>query len=740
MSSSIGLPLQFHLWPLRLAKQPAVLQLLQAQPLVFARFYWLTKDVLMTHSYFREQIESVSASEEDSLEADFRLIKQLGLGAKETSLPKVRGLKEGILLHEKWFSEQGPKVVKALEKVESLLLDGVEVLENRGEPPMGARVSEFFEAMGLSPLEKEFFGVLLSVSLADDFMEFLQSLSPVYESRPSELWTSLLRCEKSELVHLLRETGPLLRSGVIARSDFTSRGLAKLNNTWLELLVGDYGSLLEALAVPAAVSQGEGLPSRLSSDDMVLASSLLDAKTDVEGVNLLLYGGPGQDRNAVIQRLLAVSGREGWTVRKDLQLSQVSAIFVVGELLRKRQLQTGVLSAVVVPSSSKVFSGTENKWAQLLFGLPPSDEELSSADAQLLTSNKVPGLWLETDPANLSRKVAAHFMLHLPLLAGKKQDRQLLVREALAGLGLPADLEAKAVALSGVSALQVQNAWRAASALAQAEGRPAAFMSALSRSAMALSKQKAKRKECVTAYSLDMVNCAGRFGPKQILKAFKARPKGALCLYGPPGTGKTQFVDYLADALDLPLISKKASDLLGKYVGENEQNIAKAFEDASAEEAILFLDEGDSFLRDRSSAHSSWEVSTVNELLQNMEQFQGIFILATNLQRGLDAAALRRFTFKLEFLPSTPEQRWTMFLNETGLAEESLSEKQVEQWKDDLLMMVGLTPGDFATVKRQCILLGETLSPQEWLIQLQMECEARKALNRAEQERGTRLA
>ena len=81
----------------------------------------------------------------------------------------------------------------------------------------------------------------------------------------------------------------------------------------------------------------------------------------------------------------------------------------------------------------------------------------------------------------------------------------------------------------------------------------------------------------------------------------------------------------MALTLGMPLMTKRASDLMSKWVGENEKNIANMFEEAINEDALLLLDEGDSFLRDRSYARSSWEVTMVNELLQHMERFPGIF-------------------------------------------------------------------------------------------------------------------
>jgi SpoVK/Ycf46/Vps4 family AAA+-type ATPase len=238
----------------------------------------------------------------------------------------------------------------------------------------------------------------------------------------------------------------------------------------------------------------------------------------------------------------------------------------------------------------------------------------------------------------------------------------------------------------------------------------------------------------VTSYSLEYLNTAGRFSPEQILKSFRHRPKGTVLLYGPPGTGKTQFTEHLANELGLPLVSKSASALLSKWLGDSEKNIASAFEEAAAEDAILFFDEGDSFLRSRERAHHAWEVTQTNELLQKMERFDGIVIVATNLFRDLDAAALRRFTFKIEFRELDLNQRWKMFVAEAGLTDlvASIDAETRESWERRLLFMRYLTPGDFATVKRQCLVLDTTLTPEEWLEQLEIECQIKSTVPRIE--------
>ena len=171
-----------------------------------------------------------------------------------------------------------------------------------------------------------------------------------------------------------------------------------------------------------------------------------------------------------------------------------------------------------------------------------------------------------------------------------------------------------------------------------------------------------------------------------------------MCLYGPPGTGKSAFGRYLAETLDRPLITRRASDIQSPYLGIAEQNIARMFRDAAADNAVLLLDEADTFLQDRKGAIRSWEVSQVNEMLTQMEAFDGIFIASTNLMDQLDSAALRRFDLKVRFDYLRPSHAWALLVRHLvalGLAppEPELGSR--------MSRLDRLAPGDFAAVARQ---------------------------------------
>jgi SpoVK/Ycf46/Vps4 family AAA+-type ATPase len=177
------------------------------------------------------------------------------------------------------------------------------------------------------------------------------------------------------------------------------------------------------------------------------------------------------------------------------------------------------------------------------------------------------------------------------------------------------------------------------------------------------------------------------------------------------------------------VLLRRASDILSKWVGEAEKNIAQMFDDARQQEAVLILDEADSFLADRRNAHASWEVTQVNELLTQMEAFEGIFICTTNLMQKLDQASLRRFGFKVKFDFLTPDQRWDMFARELGRFGSDL--EMVREWEPLVRRIDQLTPGDFAVVARQYELWGAAPTAGELYEQLHRECIAKGALGRS---------
>ena len=168
----------------------------------------------------------------------------------------------------------------------------------------------------------------------------------------------------------------------------------------------------------------------------------------------------------------------------------------------------------------------------------------------------------------------------------------------------------------------------------------------------------------------------------------------------------------------MPVVSKRASDLLNAHVGESEKAIARAFEEAREGGALLILDEVDSLLSDRRHAVRSWEVSQVNELLTQLEVHTLPVVATTNFMERLDPACLRRFTFKIRLEPMTPLQVRSAFRLFFG-----------QDLTSAVADLTDLTAGDFRVVQSKADILGIE-DPAELVAMLVSESEAKPGRTR----------
>src|SRR5205085_1824285 len=131
------------------------------------------------------------------------------------------------------------------------------------------------------------------------------------------------------------------------------------------------------------------------------------------------------------------------------------------------------------------------------------------------------------------------------------------------------------------------------------------------------------------------------------------RGRGISVLFaGASGTGKTMAAEVIARHLALDLYRIDLSGVINKYVGETEKNLRRVFDAAERSGAILFFDEADALFGTRTEvrdSHDRYANIEVNYLLQRMEDYSGLAILATNRKQALDQAFLRRLRFVVDF-------------------------------------------------------------------------------------------
>jgi SpoVK/Ycf46/Vps4 family AAA+-type ATPase len=467
-------------------------------------------------------------------------------------------------------------------------------------------------------------------------------------------------------------------------------------------------------------------------DQKMMTTLLSNAVARKEpGVNVLLYGPPGTGKTELAKVAAQSAGLELYEVeyadrdgnslsgRDRYRSLQISQVFLKGS--------TNV--ALLFDEVEDVFPPISTDAAQLIARMDTGDGALTGSVSgkawvnQILETNPVPVIWVTNRIEQIDPAFRRRFQYHLELKSPPPGAREALVGRALAGVEVGEGFAAKLAERKGLTPAQIRTAVkfaRLASDIGSGEDLQALIERQLINADKALGTTSNERgaRRVVTNYDLGLVNTESRFEVPKIVEALRRKTYGTLCFHGPPGTGKTALAEHIAHELQRPLMIRQASDIMSKYVGETEQNMAKMFDEAQTENAVLLLDEADSFLRSRRMAERNYEVSEVNEMLQGMERFSGVFICTTNLFQDLDEAALRRFTFKVQFKPLTAEQRERMFVAEALEGDAALL---TSEHSSRLAQLGSLAPGDFASVKRQVDVLGESFTPDEFLSQLEAE-------------------
>jgi transitional endoplasmic reticulum ATPase len=155
--------------------------------------------------------------------------------------------------------------------------------------------------------------------------------------------------------------------------------------------------------------------------------------------------------------------------------------------------------------------------------------------------------------------------------------------------------------------------------------------------------------------------CNASMPPEGLLSILTNKNDARCMLHGTTGTGKTAFAQHVAEALELEPVLVRPSDILDAYVGGTEQNIASLFNSTDAKTSVIILDEFESLAPNRQGLKQNWEVSQVNELLTQLEAYEGRVIACTNLVDYIDPAIRRRFQMKVELRGLDVTQRRNLF-------------------------------------------------------------------------------
>jgi SpoVK/Ycf46/Vps4 family AAA+-type ATPase len=462
------------------------------------------------------------------------------------------------------------------------------------------------------------------------------------------------------------------------------------------------------------------------------ARLLLDYLTGVDqtqacGANILLYGPPGTGKTEFAKALAAQAGISLF----DIGFADEDGNPIDGEQrlhslnFCQRALKGKSKVALLFDEVEDVLPGRPGGGLfGMMFGNKSDSKGGKAWINRALEENPVPTIWITND-ANIDTAYLRRFDYALAL---RIPPRAVRTRMALEHLGQHAPNTAAVAAIAELDDLlpaQLERAARVARLSAVASPalawQHAEMALAHSRAVLGQTRKNLKAK-AHTQYSLEFLNTNADIA--SIITGLRVRPQATFCLYGPSGTGKSQLARHIADALGKPILIKRASDLMDKFVGGTEKLIAAMFEQALDEDALLLLDEADSFLSDRTGANHRWEATQTNELLTQLECFEGLFFATTNLMDTMDAACLRRFSHKIKFDYLNPDQRLAMFVQEfCRLGGDQADTLGIEA---QVRGMEGLTPGDFAVVGRHRAGLSQPIRALEFLIFLQHEASVKR--------------
>ena len=627
-----------------------------------------------------------------------------------------------------------PNMVSEYKKLQQKIHER-NVLKKYPKTDYQKNLENFSSVFKLTPKEIEIVTFLYLDRTDEDVDEYFSNrrLDITNMAKSIKYFCRFFELKSDELREIFAKDSPLIKAGIIGKTkredtlDLTESVVSFLGGLSKKSIEDDYVkevSLFDSILLT---------DHNVSLDKTHAIKKLLEVKG---GVNVILYGHPGTGKTEFAKSLARETGKKIYFINQSDTDGDESLDFRKQAIIAAHNIIQGDDAIIVVDECDKIININNGMWQC-------DTDEGSDRKAwvnDFLENAKHKMIWISNRVNGIDESTKRRFSYSLEFQPLSFQQRKKVWEIQVAKQNIefvgPDEIQALAKNLkvnSGGITLALKDV-QGMESLKTKDEKLIVLKSILTQhQTFTLEKDVGLLKK-TSMYDLGIVNSDYPLEKllsyaEQFLKQRESfTSKGVynlnLLLQGPPGTGKTEFVKHLADVTDRELIIKRASDIRSKWYGESVKNIAQSFKEAQMNGSILFFDEADSFFGSREGG-SEYHAEETNELLTQMENFQGLLVCSTNFTQKLDQAAMRRFNYKVKFDYLTNLGKTKMF--QTYLSEQCID--GLDSLCPGLERIQGLTPGDFKVVYQKNV-FNEKKTAIEFIKELENEVSYKNAFGK----------